>query len=117
VDDQRVAKGLKGAPNSLAGRYPGGYPRRGFTRLGTASWQLRLAVRHPTTPGGRALHAGLVWSEFGSELPFCLEPVSDVLPVIATARDVDFKGTLGYLQVGRLSSHRRNLWHSLSSTL
>ena len=131
MDDQRVAKGLKGTPNSLAGRYPGGYPRRragdhaspawgawprrrGFIRRGTTSpgrsescdglCQLRLAVSHPATPGGRALHAGLVWSEFCGELPYCLEPVSDVLPLIATARDVDFKGAAGYLQVGRLSS-------------
>jgi len=43
--------------------------------------------------------------KFSAELLLGFKPVTDIMTMLAAARDVDFKGTIGNLDVGRLPFH------------
>jgi len=70
-------------------------------------------VAHAATRRRRLLHRNWPALQFGDELPFGLKPVTHIVAVHATARDVELKRTVGNLYVGELGARQSRLLHYL----
>jgi hypothetical protein len=71
-----------------------GWERTPWRAAPVAAWEALL----PSRLG--LLDRLLLPPKLGLELPFSFKPVTDVVTMIATTRDVDFKGAVGNLEVG-----------------
>ena len=57
----------------------------------------------------RLLDRPLLRLKLGPELPLGFKPVTDIVTMNTTARDVDFESAVGDLEVGRLPFHQSDL--------